>query len=96
MSLRIPYSEFREYMDKRKDSYSVREAGSAVVVTFNGSSPMVVEKLGKPVMVTITAERIGEEIIFKGMRVAVGDENYEASPSSLESWLIEITGRLPL
>jgi len=95
MSLRVTYGEFISYMNQRRDSYSVSESGKLITITFSGSSPMVVEKLGKPVTVTITAEREDADVIFKAMRVVVGEDSYDASPSSLESWLIEVTGRLP-
>ncbi|MEM0117163.1 MAG: hypothetical protein QXX17_01295 [Conexivisphaerales archaeon] len=94
MTLQVSYDEFRNYMDERKDSYSVKEEGDKISISFEGSSPTVVEKLGKPVTVFIYARKDSGMVIFEKMQVIIGEEVYDADVSSLESWLIEITGRI--
>lgn len=81
-------------MNERSDSYNVIQKGREILISFEGSSPMVVEKLGKPVTVTIYAKREAENVIFEKMQVAIGEEVYDANVSSLESWLMEVTGRI--
>gem|GEM_PF-949400 len=94
MSLQVSYAEFKDYMEERKDVYNVREEGNKISIAFEGSTPTIVEKLGKPVTVMITARRVSDMVIFEKMQVIIGEEVYDASVSSLESWLIEITGRI--
>lgn len=94
MSLTVSYEEFKNYMEIRKDTYTVKEDGDKITVTFEGSTPMVVEKLGKPVTVIITARRDSEYVVFERMQVIIGEETYNASVSSLESWLLEVTGKI--
>jgi len=94
MTLQCSYKEFMDYMNERSDSYNVIQKGREILISFEGSSPMVVEKLGKPVTVTIYAKREAENVIFEKMQVAIGEEVYDANVSSLESWLMEVTGRI--
>jgi hypothetical protein len=94
MSLQVPYDDFKRYMEERKGTYTVQESDGKITISFEGSTPTIVEKLGKPVTVTIHARRDGNVVFFERMQVEIGEETYDASVSSLESWLLEVTGRI--
>ncbi|MEM0287455.1 MAG: hypothetical protein QXG05_04680 [Nitrososphaerota archaeon] len=93
-SLEVPFEDFARYMEKKKDTYTVLYEGDDVKIIFYGSSSTIVDKLGKPVTITILAKRIGSMVRFKSMQAEIGDEVFEGSVGSLESWLLEIKGEL--